>query len=615
MPVADLRSKDHRDLLDIIDQLRSQGFSSYVDLPQIIVCGDQSAGKSSVLEAISGMAFPTKDSLCTRFPTELILRRHPIKSVKISITPGDHRMRDERDQLSRWQPRVSLEDEGLDAVIEEAKAMMGLSTVKLFCNDILRVELSGPTQPHLTMVDLPGLFRAGNKEQSADNVGLVRDMVTRYMDSPRSIILAVVSAKNEYVLQEVTGLAKKADPEGIRTMGLITKPDTLDSGSESEGNWIQLALNRDVELSLGWHVLKNRGYEQKDFTSAQRDSAEEEFFSKGPWASMELSTRGVSGLKTRLSIVLKQQILEQLPSLIADVEYGTKDCSAKLARLGDARVTPEQQLRYLSRVSQEFTTLMTAAVDGVYNNVFFGDTKGYDGYEKRLRAIVQNHLEGFAREMRESGNNQEITESDDDYTDGGRDISRSDYIEEVKSRMSHSRGRELPGLFNPNIVVDLFIQQCQPWRLIVTGMAREIVEAVHKVTACIVKQCTAEDVTDEILALLNTSIGEHETAMDKKISELLQPHYGLHAITYNHQLTKNVQAAQRSRNRRAIERKIRETFGTRGSRDVDSKVNVNPAQLVDLFLNEVEPDMGRFGASIAVDYMQAYYDVSEASER
>ena len=72
-----LQSKDHRDLLDIIDKLRSQGISRYVDIPQIIICGDQSSGKSSALEAISGVAFPTKDNLCTCFATELILRRIP----------------------------------------------------------------------------------------------------------------------------------------------------------------------------------------------------------------------------------------------------------------------------------------------------------------------------------------------------------------------------------------------------------------------------------------------------------------------------------------------------------------------------------------------------------
>lgn len=62
-----LESQEHRDLLDIVDKLCSGGVSRYIDLPQIVVCGDQSSGKSSVLDAISGMAFPAKDNVCTRF--------------------------------------------------------------------------------------------------------------------------------------------------------------------------------------------------------------------------------------------------------------------------------------------------------------------------------------------------------------------------------------------------------------------------------------------------------------------------------------------------------------------------------------------------------------------
>ena len=61
LPHVSLQSDDHEELLDVIDSLRAQGISRYIDLPQIIVCGDQSSGKSSVLEAVSGIRFPTKD--------------------------------------------------------------------------------------------------------------------------------------------------------------------------------------------------------------------------------------------------------------------------------------------------------------------------------------------------------------------------------------------------------------------------------------------------------------------------------------------------------------------------------------------------------------------------
>ena len=72
---------------------------------------------------------------------------------------------------------------------------MGLSDRKRFSTDILRIELCGPDQPHLTMVDLPGLFRAGNQDQSLEDAATVKAMVMGYMEKPRSIILAVVSAK------------------------------------------------------------------------------------------------------------------------------------------------------------------------------------------------------------------------------------------------------------------------------------------------------------------------------------------------------------------------------------------------------------------------------------
>ena len=68
-----LQSNDTRNLLDIVDNLRSQGISRYVDLPEIIVCGEQSSGKSSVLEAITEIPFPRKENLCTRFATEISL--------------------------------------------------------------------------------------------------------------------------------------------------------------------------------------------------------------------------------------------------------------------------------------------------------------------------------------------------------------------------------------------------------------------------------------------------------------------------------------------------------------------------------------------------------------
>lgn len=87
-PLQSLSSANQIELLDVVDKLRAQGLSDFTALPQLIVCGDQPSGKSSVLQAISGLSFPRKDNLCTRFATEVILRRVSAKGISVSIVPG-----------------------------------------------------------------------------------------------------------------------------------------------------------------------------------------------------------------------------------------------------------------------------------------------------------------------------------------------------------------------------------------------------------------------------------------------------------------------------------------------------------------------------------------------
>jgi GTP-binding protein EngB required for normal cell division len=610
-----LQSEDHRDLLDIIDKLRSQGINKYVDLPEIIVCGDQSAGKSSVLEAISGMSFPTKDNLCTRFATELVLRRGATARVNISINPGPERSAEERKRLLCFNPTGDIEKHGLGFVVESAKHVMGLSDTKAFSTDTLRVELCGPTQPHLTMVDLPGLFRAGNIDQSVESAKTVRKMVRSYMKRPRSIILAVVSAKSDFALQEVTELARELDPTGVRTLGLITKPDTLDIGSDSENGFLKLAQNKDVVFRLGWHVLKNRDYEMRDATSTQRDEAEEEFFSKGAWASMNPTNLGAQSLKPRLSNVLKDQILRQLPSLLQDIEGTILECEDRLQRLGTPRTTFSEQRRYLLRVSQDFSTLMKAAVDGIYKDTFFGSARTDEGYQKRLRAVVQNTLTEFEEDMRKNGQTRVIIDKslfDDDNLDPNQ-ISRSDYVGEVKDLMKRSRGCELSGTFNPLIIGELFSEQCRPWRDIADRLKKNILKNVYRTTEVIIGHVSVEGTLDAIFRVLCGGIEKLNGDLNEKVVELLDPHYTGHPVTYNHYLTDNVQKAQSDRQRHGIETIIKSIFGKQISEPNGSYLSHSAdfAKLSTKLVHRTEADMEHYASSLAVDYMQAYYEVRQ----
>jgi hypothetical protein len=463
------------------------------------------------------------------------------------------------------------------------------------------------------MVDLPGLFRRGNKEQSDADVGIVRGMVERYMARPRSIILTVVSAKYEYVLQEVTLMAKRADPEGLRTMGLITKPDTLDVGSDSESYFVRLAQNLEEELRLGWHVLKNRKFEERHATSAQRDTIESEFFSQGLWDSIDSSNCGVAALKVRLSAVLRDQILAQLPSLVQDVEDGIRDCVTRLDRLGPVRETGQQQLSYLLRVSEEYTSLVTQAVEGTYTDRLFGNRKKIDKFRTRLRAVVQTLLREFAEEMRLSGQSRYIVDSESEG-EGGREVRdsphilRSDYVEDVANRLKFSKGRELPGLFNPLIVSDLFVEQCEPWGRITRLHVENILEATHLTTQLIVEHITASDVTEGVLNLVRQGIERLKVELDAQVDALLAS-ATQHPITYNPQLTENVQRIQQARHKRDIKKLVRKTFGSDRFDRPDSKISLNPIVLVNLVEEGFEPDMERFGSALAVDYMEAYYKV------
>jgi GTP-binding protein EngB required for normal cell division len=605
---------DHRDLLDIIDNLRLHGVGRYVALPEIIVCGDQSAGKSSVLEAISGMSFPIRDGLCTRFATELVLRRGPKTSIKMSITPGQTRFSEDRERLENWQPRARIDMEGLNAVTEEAESAMAIPAgTGAYYEDILRIELTGPDQPHLTMVDLPGLYEVENRNQSSTDVNIVHDMVERYMSRPRSIILTVVSAKSEYVLQKVTRMAKNADPRGLRTMGLITKPDTLDVGSQSENYFVRLAQNLEAELRLGWHVLKNRNFEERDVTSAQRDDIEKEFFSQGLWNSIDSSHCGVAALKVRLSRVLKDQIVIQLPNLQQDVEGSIHDCVEKLDHLGPVRGLPQQQRSYLLRVSEEYTSLMRQAVEGTYTDPFFGDRKDRSSLTRRLRAVVRLKVDSFAEDMRLKGKSRNIVDSESE-DEGDHElyhapsITRSDFIDDVACRLKYNRGRELPGLFNPLIVNDLFVEQCAPWKDIAMQFGDDILDAVRMTTDQIVGQIAASEVSEGVLKLIHKEIEGLKVNMDAQIEALLAS-AAQHLITSNSQLTRNVQRTQQNRHKRTITALINDMFGKSRFDGSDKKISINPVELLKLAGEGREPDMERFGSALAVDYMKAYYKV------
>ena len=126
-------------------------------------------------------------------------------------------------------------------LIERAKDTIELSAVNnAFSDNILQIKISNPDQPHLTIIDLPSLIHSKNKVQKAADVKLVQQLVQSYMSSSWSIVLTVMSAKNDYAKQVVLQLAREINLKGVRTLSVITKPDTLPVGSESKTVFVVL---------------------------------------------------------------------------------------------------------------------------------------------------------------------------------------------------------------------------------------------------------------------------------------------------------------------------------------------------------------------------------------
>lgn len=607
-----LRSKDQLELLNSIDSLRSQGINHYVSLPQIVVCGDQSSGKSSVLEAISGVSFPVKSNLCTRFPIELVLRKTPSVCACVSIVPHQSHSKSERLSLSSFGENLDG-SEGLPDLIERAKAVIGVSTQgKAFSKDLLRVEVSGPDLPQLTIVDLPGLIHSETKEQSTSDVELIQDVVRGYMREPRSIILAVVSAKNDYANQIVLRLARDADKKGTRTLGVITKPDYLIAGSVSEATYVSLANNKEVEFEHGWHVLKNMDSEVIRCSSTDRDNEEEKFFSQGIWKELAKSTLGINQLRERLSRVLLYQIATELPSLISEIDSKSRVCRSRIESLGEPRATLEEQRHYLLYISQSFQSLAKAAVDGTYNDPFFEDPISEAGYHKRIRAWIQNLNQGFAEEITRRGHQRKISDSPPQIRNsrGQVSVTRSEYLDHIQQLIQRTKGRELPGTFNPMIVADLFREQSSPWEAITQKHVEEVWRAAKNFLSLTLNHVADPSTSKALLQkVFEPSLNQLLVDLKDKTKELLKPHKAGHPITYNQDFTEHLQKVRSERAREEYTEILQKFFRVSSLNSVYFNENRDLCPLVSALSQRRELDPKRVACSEALECMQAYYEV------
>ncbi|KAK3176687.1 hypothetical protein OEA41_008012 [Lepraria neglecta] len=269
--------------------------------------------------------------------------------------------------------------------------------------------------------------------------------------------------------------------------------------------------------------------------------------------------------------------------------------------------------RYLVRVGKTFSSLIKAAIDGVYAPTFFGDAMTAVGYSKRLRAVIQNLLLQFAEDMRLKGQERVIIDDDSlrKADPSKREISRSNFIDNVLGLVKQSRGRELPGTFNPLIVGDLFYQYSNPWKSLVDRYSEIIIDATR--TSLEMAVAASADVTtcEGLLhELLYPALSRYSEALQEKVAEILRPHQQGHPITYNHYFTETVQKARQAHEKKRQARQLNAFFKIRpeaGPSFVTSPTGFNTGDLLNTLNQSTEADMDRHAYSEAVDCMEAYY--------
>ncbi|KAE8334718.1 hypothetical protein BDV24DRAFT_172020 [Aspergillus arachidicola] len=584
-------------LLDKIDELRAIGVGGLVELPQVIVCGNQSSGKSSVLEAISRVRFPTKSNVCTRFATEVILRRSPQPKIKVSIEPGESRTNEaERQKLRAFAPHAFSSDGDLPKLIEQAKECMGISNQDTansgFSDDVLKVAISGPDKPELTLVDLPGLYYSTSRDQGAKGIEIVRGLTEKYMKNTRTIILAVISAKTDYHLQE-------------RTLGIITQPDILEADSEEQGNYLQFMRNEKIHLRLGWHALRNRSFETRDISDDARDEREKTFFEQGRWASLSRDCVGVESLRRRLSSVLLQHVRHNLPSLITDIQDQIADRQRRLAKLGPARSTLQQQRGFLLDISSSFERITSQALNGMYADEFFGefgdDTQDSQDF-RRLRAVIRELNECFADAMNVRGSRRIVRELLSQY------ITREALEKEIGEQARKNRGIELPGSANQLLVGNLFRDQSKPWE----GLARlhllNTWESV-KYFVCLLLRHLTDEPTYTLLVgtVLVPQLERMKDGLLTKLGELTAYTKRGHPLPIGKSFLSKIQFARTNRQIAALKKGLgasRPFFAPKdGSESFD-------ADDLERAASELRSSSDQFAAAEIIDQMQAYYDTS-----
>ncbi|XP_075895369.1 dynamin 3a isoform X2 [Nelusetta ayraudi] len=284
------------------DALSSAGESCSLQLPQIAVVGEQSAGKSSVLESFVGRDFlPRGTGIVTRRPLIIQLVNDRSEYGEFLHSRGE-RFTDFNEicrEIVRETNRLTGSNKGLSAVP-------------------MHLKIHSPNVLNLTLVDLPGITKLPVGDQPKDIEYQIRDMIMQYVCNENCLILAVMPATSDLTNSDALQLAKNVDPQGLRTIGVLTKLDLMDAGTNAR----EILENKLLPLRRGYVGVVNRSQRDIDGRKDVRAAllAEQSFFQNHPAYRHMAERMGTPYLQRILNQQLTNHIRDKLPAFCSQLQ-------------------------------------------------------------------------------------------------------------------------------------------------------------------------------------------------------------------------------------------------------------------------------------------------------
>ncbi|KAF0984640.1 hypothetical protein FDP41_000539 [Naegleria fowleri] len=347
-----------------------------IDLPQIAVVGSQSSGKSSVLETIVGRDFlPRGSGIVTRRPLVLQLNKTPSKQQQ---TGDDSTGPEEEWGEFLHVPNKKFYDftEIRNEIIRETDRVTGSS--KGISDLPINLKIYSPNVLNLTLVDLPGITKVPVGDQPKDIEAQIRNMIMKFISKPNCLILAVTAANTDIANSDALKLAKEVDKNGSRTIGVLTKIDIMDQGTDC----MDVLRGELLPLRLGYIGVVCRSQNDINLNKSIRDALrdEERFFATHPIYKSISDRMGTKYLAKTLNRILLNHIKEVLPEVKSKVAALIQQAQTRLQEygvpLGESSMSNGALLLQLLT---DFSTDFVETIDGrnaeVSTNELFGGAR------------------------------------------------------------------------------------------------------------------------------------------------------------------------------------------------------------------------------------------------